>query len=132
MPKTIDVSAVQAALAEVKLDGWLVYDFHRSDPLGYRILGIPDEPVATRRGSYLVPAKGEPSKIVHRIEIDMLDAAPGARLPYSSLKELNERLDGILRGLKRVAMQYSPENAIPYISRVDAGTIEMVRRRGVE
>jgi Xaa-Pro aminopeptidase len=132
MPKTLDVAAVQAALAEFKLDGWLFYDFHRSDPLGYRILGIPDERMATRRWFYLIPAKGEPSKIVHRIEIDMLDAAPGSKLPYSSLKELNERLDGVLRGMRRVAMQYSPENAIPYISRVDAGTIEMVRRRSVE
>lgn len=132
MPKTLDVAAVQAALTEFKLDGWLFYDFHRSDPLGYRILGIPEERMATRRWFYLIPAKGEPSKIVHRIEIGMLDAAPGSKLPYSSLKELNERLDGVLKGLRRVAMQYSPENAIPYISRVDAGTIEMVRRRGVE
>jgi len=132
MPRPLDVAAVQEVLASFDLDGWLFYDFHRSDPLAYRILGIPGDKMATRRWFYLVPVKGEPLKIVHRIESAMLDTAPGTRLPYSGLAEMNARLDEILKGRRRVAMQYSPENSIPYISRVDAGTIETIRRRGVE
>jgi len=132
MPRPLDLAAVREALASFKLDGWLFYDFHHSDPLGYRILGLPEDRMATRRWFYFIPAKGEPSKITHKIEPEMLEPAPGQRLPYSGLSELNDRLDSILKGRKRIAMQYSPENAIPYISRVDAGTMEMIRKRGVE
>src|SRR5262249_34089872 len=114
MPRPLDVAAVQEALAAFKLDGWLFYDFHHSDPLGYRILGLPEDRMATRGWFYFIPARGEPSKITHRIEPDMLEPAIGARLPYSVLHELNQRLDAILKGARRVAMQYSPENAIPY------------------
>jgi Xaa-Pro aminopeptidase len=126
----LDIAAVQEALAGCGIDGWLFYDFRRSDPLAYRVLGLPDDRMATRRWFYLIPARGEPVKVVHRIEPDMLEPAPGSRLPYSSLAELEDRLDEILKGRRTLAMQYSPENAIPYVSRVDAGTIEMVRRRG--
>ncbi len=132
MPRVLDVAAVQEALVSFKLDGWLFYDFHRSDPLAYRILGLGADRMTTRRWFYLIPDSGEPLKVVHRIEPDALEPAPGARLPYSSLAELNARLDQVLKGRRRIAMQYSPDNAIPYISRVDAGTMEMVRARRVE
>jgi Xaa-Pro aminopeptidase len=132
MSRSLDVASVQQALASFKLDGWLFYDFHHSDPLAYRILGLPGDRMATRRWFYYIPASGEPSKIVHRIEINMIEPAPGKKLPYSGLVELNKRLDDVLKGSRRIAMQYSPDNAIPYVSRVDAGTMEMVRRRGVE
>ena len=132
MAGKFDLRGVQEALRSYGLDGWLFYDFHRSDPMAYSILGLPEDRMATRRWFYFVPAEGEPSKVVHRIEMQALDPAPGTSLPYAGLAELNARLDRILEGAGRIAMQYSPENAIPYISRVDAGTLEMVRLRGVE
>jgi Xaa-Pro aminopeptidase len=132
MPRTVNIQEIQAALREFGLDGWLFYDFHRSDPLAYRILGLPDSSMASRRWFFLIPASGAPIKIVHRIEPDSLEPAPGERRLYAGLAELNDRLDQSLKGMKKIAMQYSPENAIPYISRVDAGTIETVRARGVE
>jgi len=132
MAGQIDLPGMQEALRGFGLDGWLFYDFHRSDPMAYSILGLPEDRMATRRWFYYVPAEGEPSRIVHRIEMQALDPAPGKDLPYAGLAELNSRLDQVLKGVKRVAMQYSPENAIPYISRVDAGTLEMVKLRGVE
>jgi Xaa-Pro aminopeptidase len=132
MPTSLDVPAVQEALRSFGLDGWLFYDFHRSDPIAYRILGLPDDRMASRRWFYLIPATGEPSKIVHRIELDSLEPAPGALCPYAGHSELEARLDAALKGVRRIAMQYSPGNAIPYVSRVDAGTMEQVRRRGVE
>jgi Xaa-Pro aminopeptidase len=132
MSRTINVEEIQEALREAGLDGWLFYDFHRSDPVAYRVLGLPEGSMASRRWFYLLPATGTPLKIVHRIEPDSLEPAPGEKRLYAGLAELNTRLDEALRGRKRVAMQYSPENAIPYISRVDAGTVETVRARGVE
>ncbi len=126
------VEEIQAALRESSLDGWLLYDFHRSDPIAYRILGLPESRMASRRWFYMIPARGAPLKIVHRIEPDSLEPAPGERKLYAGLTELGSRLDETLRGARRIAMQYSPENAIPYVSRVDAGTIEMIRSRGVE
>lgn len=140
------VAEIQRALAQAQLDGWLFYDFRKSDPLAYRILKLDQHSFASRRWFYYVPATGEPVKIVHRIEHDKLDGLPGRRLIYMRWQQLhgfvNEALgagrdargqsghDGSAR--PRVAMQYSPNNDIPYVSRVDAGTIELVRSMGVE
>ncbi|HXI04631.1 MAG TPA: M24 family metallopeptidase [Candidatus Saccharimonadales bacterium] len=132
MPEKMDLEAVQESLRQSGCDGWLFYDFHRSDPIAYRLLGIPDGRMTSRRWFYLVPATGAPVKIVHRIEPESLEPAPGEALLYAGLEELDSRLDKTLKGLKKIAMQYSPGNAVPYISRVDAGTVEMVRARGVE
>lgn len=132
MSTSMNVEALQEAIREAGLDGWLFYDFHMSDPIAYSILGLPRESMASRRWFYLLPAKGTPLKIVHRIEMDSLEPAPGEKRPYAGLAELDARLDEALKGLGKVAMQYSPDNAIPYISRVDAGTVESVRARGVE
>ncbi len=131
MTHSARIEEIQAALKEAALDGWLFYDFHKSDPIAYSILGLPER-MASRRWFYLIPARGTPLKLVHRIEPDSLEPAPGERRLYAGLAELLSRLDEALKGTKRIAMQYSPENAIPYISRVDAGTVEMIRSRGVE
>lgn len=131
----LDIEAIQEALGDVEgrtLGGWLFYDFHGLDPISLSILRIPPEGMATRRWFYFVPAAGEPVKICHRIEANALDHIPGRRLLYSGWKELDEHLASTLKGAGAVAMQYSPRNAIPYISRVDAGTVEMVRGCGVE
>src|SRR5215471_5091977 len=131
------VTEIQAALREARLDGWLFYDFRHSDPLAYRILKLDEKMFASRRWFYYVPASGEPVKIVQSIEQFKLDSLPGKKLIFRGWQELHVRLREVLgpkgKGpMRRVAMQYSPMNDIPYISRVDAGTIEIVRSFGVE
>src|SRR5213083_2274089 len=130
------VAEIQAALRDTKLDGWLFYDFRHSDPLAYRILKLDEKMAASRRWFYYVPASGEPVKIVQSIEQFKLDSLPGKKLVFRGWQELHARLREVLGGAKeskrRIAMQYSPMNDIPYISRVDAGTIELVRSFGVE
>ena len=131
MPLPID--AVQRALTEDGFDGWLLYDFHGSNPIAARLAGLADgHKMATRRWYYLIPAKGEPRGLVHAIERHNLDGLPGAKRPYAGRKQLDDGLRELLAGLKRVAMEYSPANNIPYVSRVDAGTVEAVRQLGVD
>jgi len=130
MARTAEISA---ALAEASLDGWLFYDFRMSDPLAYRILGIPEKGITTRRWFHFIPAAGEPCAIVSAVEAHRLDAlAPAKRIVYRSEREMIAALAGVLRGRRRIAMNYSPECAIPYVSRVDSGTVELVRSMGVE
>jgi Xaa-Pro aminopeptidase len=128
------VAEIQRALKDAGLDGWLFYDFRQSDPLAYRILKLDPKQFSTRRWFYFVPAAGEPTRINHAIEQGKLDLLPGRKLIYSSWQRLNENLRDALSTANgsRIAMQYSPENSIPYISRVDAGTIELVRSLGAE
>jgi len=131
------VIEIQGALRAAKLDGWLFYDFRHSDPLAYRILKLDENMLASRRWFYYVPASGEPVKIVQSIEQFKLDSLRGKKLVFRGWQELQARLREALgpaaKGSKRrIAMQYSPMNDIPYISRVDAGTIELVRSFGVE
>jgi Xaa-Pro aminopeptidase len=131
MPLPID--AVQRALSEDGFDGWLLYDFHGSNPIATRLAGLGDgQKMATRRWYYLIPAKGEPRGLVHAIERHNLDGLPGAKRPYAGRQQLDAGLRELLQGLKRVAMEYSPGNNIPYLSRVDAGTVESVRQLGVD
>ncbi len=127
----MDLARIQEALRREKLDGWLFFDHHVRDPLAYRILGLPQGHV-TRRWYYLIPAMGEPRGLVHRIESHVIAALPGEKAQYSSWQEQHAELGRMLQGLKRVAMQYSPRCAVPYVAMVDAGTIEFVRAQGVE
>ena len=126
------IDPIQQALRDAKLDGWLFFDHHRRDPLAYRILGISDGIEPTRRWYYFVPAHGEPHKLVHRIESHTLDNLDGDAETYCSWTDQQSKLNRILAGSTRVAMQYSENCAIPYVSMVDAGTIELVRKAGVE
>jgi len=128
----MDISAIQAALRDARLDGWLFYDHHYRDPLAYRILGLPQGLNVTRRWYYFVPATGEPKKLVHRIESGRLDALPGAKVEYSSWQELEAGIEAMLAGQTKIAMQYSPRNAIMYVALVDAGTVELLRSLGKE
>jgi Xaa-Pro dipeptidase len=125
-----DLSAIQQALQENKIDGWLFYDHHHRDPLAYSILGLDPNAHITRRWFYLIPAQGEPKKLVHRIEAGRLDTLPGTKSVYSSWQELESQLEVLLTGQTKIAMQYSPRNAIMYVSMVDAGTIELLRSLG--
>jgi Xaa-Pro dipeptidase len=127
------VTAVQQALRQDGLDGWLLYDFHGSNPIATRITGLATTAkMATRRWYYLIPAEGEPRGLVHAIERHNLDGVPGEKRPYAGREQLASGLRDLLKGMKRVAMEYSAGNAIPYISRVDAGTVEAVRQLGIE
>ncbi len=129
----LPILAVQQALREDGLDGWLLYDFHGSNPIATRLTDLATSTkLATRRWYYLVPAEGAPRGLVHAIERHNLDALPGEKVVYSGREQLAAGLKQLLRGMKRIAMEYSPGNAIPYISRVDAGTVEAVRQHGVE
>jgi len=129
----MNLDAIQSALREQKLDGWLFYDHHHRDPIAYRILGLSESLHVTRRWYYLIPAEGEPRKLVHRIEAGRLDTLPGVKADYSaysSWQELEANLKTMLAPYSRLAMQYSPRNAIMYVSMVDAGTVELLREFG--
>ena len=127
-----DIRALQSAIRELGFDGWLLYDFRGLNVLAARVAGTA-EGHRTRRWFYYVPAFGEPRKLVHRIEQASLDHLPGNdKTVYLRWQELEAGVGKILGGAKRVAMEYVPRNANPYISRVDAGTVELVRSFGVE
>src|ERR1041385_4961395 len=128
----MELAKIQQEIRNQKLDGWLFFDHHLRDPLAYRVLGFNAPRTPTRRWYYLIPAHGEPRGLEHRIERGMTGNLPGEKIPYSSWGEQVEGLRRITSGLKRVAMQYSPNCAIPYVSMVDAGTIELVRSIGIE
>lgn len=129
-PATLE--RIQEALRREKLDGWLFFDHHQRDALAYRVLGFQPASHVTRRWYYMIPAQGEPIGMVHRIESGMLNALPGEKIKYSSWSEQQGTLATLLKGCKRVAMQYSPLCAVPYVAMVDAGTVELVRSNGVE
>jgi len=128
----MQLDKIQQELRNQNLDGWLFFDHHLRDPLAYRVLGLTPPAAPTRRWYYLIPAEGEPRGLEHRIERGMTGGLPGRKIPYSSWTEQVEGLRQITAGLRRVAMQYSPNCAIPYVSMVDAGTIELVRGVGIE
>jgi Xaa-Pro dipeptidase len=128
----LDIAAVQASLTAAGLDGWLLYDFHGSNPIAQSLAGLTHAAkMTTRRWYYYIPADGEPRGLVHAIERHNLDGLPGTMRPYAGRASLDEGLDTLLAGATRIAMEYSPGCDIPYVSRVDAGTLESVRKRGV-
>jgi len=126
----MNLEAIQSALRDANLDGWLFYDHHHRDPIGESILGLDPKAHITRRWYYFIPATGEPRKLNHRIEQGRLDSLPGSKGLYSSWQELRAGLKAMLSGFRRIAMQYSPNNDIMYVSMVDAGTIESLRSLG--
>jgi Xaa-Pro dipeptidase len=128
----MNLSAIQAALRERKFDAWLFYDHHHRDALAYSILGLPEKLHVTRRWYYLIPANGEPVKLNHRVEPKHLDSLPGKQQHYGPWPEMHQKLREMLAPYKRVAMQYSPNNNIMYVSIVDGGTLELLRGFGIE
>jgi len=127
-----DLDVVQKAIREADVDAWLFAQFHGRDPLATRVLALPADSFQTRRWYYLIPAEGEPRGLVHAIEPHALENLPGSRQRYRTWQELDAGLDSLLDGVGRVAMQYSPQNRVPYVAMVDAGTVEVVRERGAE
>ena len=128
----MNLETIQAAIREAGIDGWLFYDHHHRDSIAARILGLDEKAHITRRWYYFVPTVGEPRKLVHRVEQGRLDSLPGSKALYSSWQELAGWIEAMLFGVRRIAMQYSPNNAIMYVSMVDAGTVEFLRSLGKE
>ena len=130
----VDIAAIQAALVADGVEGWLLYDFRGLNPIAAEITGVARQGghLATRRWFYLIPAHGEPRKLVHAIERASLAHLPGRTEKYAGREQLETGLRRLLAGLPRVAMEYSPNCAIPYVARVDAGTVELVRQAGAD
>src|SRR3974390_491451 len=126
----MDLTAIQSALRQRNIDAWLFYDHHHRDPIAYRVLGLPWSLMVTRRWYYLIPASGEPVKLVHKIEAGHLDSLPGKKYQYAGWQELFDSLKTILGPYRDIAMQYSPNNLVFTVSLVDAGTIDMIRGLG--
>jgi len=124
------LAAIQSALRERNIDAWLFYDHHHRDPIAYRVLGLPANLMVTRRWFYLIPAHGDPVKLVHKIEAGHLDSLPGTKRQYSGWQELFENLKAMLAAYRDIAMQYSPNNSVFTISLVDAGTVDLLRGLG--
>ena len=126
----MNLPAIQSTLRERNIDGWLFYDHHHRDPIAYRVLGLPENMMVTRRWFYLIPAEGDPVKLVHKIEAGHLDSLPGKKYQYSGWQELFEQLKSMLAKHLDLAMQYSPNNSVFTISLVDAGTVDLLRGLG--
>ena len=130
---SLDIAAIQSALREDGLDGWLLYDFHGSNPIARGVARLDSTgKLSTRRWYYLIPSSGEPRALVHVIEPSSLAHLPGFRTLYADRQALSDGVAKILKGCRRVAMEFSPLGAIPYVSRVDAGTVDAVRALGAE
>ena len=129
---SFELEQIQKAIADFGFDGWLLYDFRGLNVLAIRVLKIPESGIGSRRFFYFIPAEGEPQKLVHRIEESALDHLPGEKHVYLTWQQLHEGIETIIGDAKRIAMEYSPNNSNPYVSRVDAGTIELVRSFGVD
>jgi len=128
----MNLDAIQLALRNAGIDGWLFFDFHHRDLMAYKILGLSTEGLTTRRWFYFIPAEGAPVKLSHKVEPRKLDPLPGEQRFYLAWTELHESLKQIVAGKRKIAMQYSPMNSIPYVSVADAGTVELIRSFGPE
>ena len=128
----MELKRIQQALADEKLDGWLFYDFRKSNPIAYQVLSLPAEDLYTRRWYYFIPARGTPTALISAVESHILHSLPGERRIFRTWQQLHAYLEALLPVGTRVAMEYSPLNAIPYVARVDAGTVDLVRSYGVE
>ncbi|MDA1166455.1 MAG: M24 family metallopeptidase, partial [Planctomycetota bacterium] len=127
-----NLEQIQNALVELNVDAWLLCDFRGSNVLARRVLQLPDDQMGSRRCFYCIPKEGTPHKLVHRIESGVFDHLPGERTIYLKWQELEAGIETLTKNRRRIAMEYSPRNSNPYISKVDAGTIELVRSFGAE
>ncbi len=124
---TARLDDIRAAVREMSLDGWLLYDFHGVNPVASRVLGIGG--MATRRLFVLIPADGAPVAIAHRIELQPLQGFPGTIEAYSTWEELHRHLGAVVSG-RKLAMEVSPDDAVPYLDRVPSGVVGLIERLG--
>lgn len=127
-----NLASIQQSLRDFGFDGWLLYDFRGSNEPARRVLDLGGRPPGSRRFFYMIPARGQPRKLVHAIEPRALDHLPGSKTVYMSWRELEKGLAELVSGEKRVAMEYAPGVSNPYVSKVDAGTVEFARGLGIE
>ncbi|MGB7624125.1 MAG: aminopeptidase P family protein, partial [Terriglobia bacterium] len=127
---SIDISGIQAALKDYKIDGWLMYDFQGGNPIARKVVGWKEGTMLTRRWWLWIPQSGEPVRLHSVIEPTNLDFLPGRKILFLSWRDMTEHLTEMMKGATTVAMEYSPRCAIPYLSRVDAGTIELIQSLG--
>ena len=127
-----NLQQIQFFLEKFSIDGWLIYDFNHQNLLAYKVLGLDSSKHVKRRFFYFIPREGSPIKVLHKIEAHVLDELEGGSIFYSSWKSLHECLAKILQNVKNVAMEFSTLNNNPYISKVDAGTIDLIRSFGKE
>jgi Xaa-Pro aminopeptidase len=127
-----DIARIQQQLRATGVDGWLLCDFHNRDKIGYAVLGLDFAKFTSRRWFYWIPANGEPGRLSSKVEPHRLDDLPGPQHWYLSWRELHDGLKSLLGGARTVAMQWSPDCNIPYVSITDGGTIDLVRRLGYE
>ena len=128
----MNLESIQGEIRRTGLDGWLFFDHHQRDPIAYRVLGLQPSGHVSRRWYYFIPARGEPRGLVHQVEPHVLDALPGVRVRYARWQEQEAGLRQLLQGARRIAMQYSPRCAVPYVANVDAGTVEWIRDLDVD
>ncbi|HEX3643237.1 MAG TPA: hypothetical protein VHV10_18285, partial [Ktedonobacteraceae bacterium] len=128
----MELERIQQALRDEQVDGWLFYDFRKSNPIAYQVLGLPSQEMYSRRWFYFVPTQGTPTAVISAVEPHTLHSLPGQRLIFRTWQEMHTHVHSLLDSGTRIAMEYSPMNAIPYVSRVDAGTIDLVRSFGVD
>jgi len=126
----MNTDAIQTYLAEHDLDGWLLVDFHRNNSVFTELLAITG--MLTRRAFLYIPARGKPTAVVHAIEKSQFVSIPAKIITYSGYRQFESELGKLLIGGGRIAMEYSPKGRLPYVAKVDAGTIELVRDFGVE
>lgn len=127
-----NLAEIQKALQAADLDGWLLFDFRGMNPIAAQVAGLPAEGVFSRRWAYWIPARGEAARLVHRIEAGPFANAKEAVSTYVTWQDLTRGLQALLGPARRIAMEFSPGGAIPYVARVDAGTIDLIRGLGVE
>ncbi len=125
-----DLTAVQGLLAVQRLDGWLLYDRDGQNSIAVRLVKPDGRP--QRPWFYMIPAKGEPLALVHNSEVRNFESLPGKKLTYLGYRDLDKQLKAMLKGVKSVAIEYSPKAAVPNVSRVDAGTVELIKGAGVQ
>src|SRR5436190_7839490 len=128
---SLPLQSIQRTLAMEQIDGWLLYDFHGSNPIAVKLAGLGRGKMTTRRWFYFIPAAGTPKKLVHAIEPDVLDGLPGDRVMYAGRRQFEQQATDMLRGCKVLAMEYSAECGIPYLSGVVAGTVDFLRSIGM-
>lgn len=124
--------SIQQKLKDEKMNGWLIYDFRRNNDIGCDFLEIPHDQLLTRRFFYWIPKYGEPVKVVSLVEPNSLDHLPGKKLTYLSWQNLEQYVKSLLTPQTSIVMEYSPKNAVPAVSKVDAGTMDLIRSFGVD
>jgi Xaa-Pro aminopeptidase len=128
----MNTSEIQQILKKYNIDAWFLYDFRHSNPIAWKTLGLHAEAHCTRRWAVIIPAEGEPVKIVNGIEAHTLAQVEAREIRYSSRLDWQDSITNSLKSFTTIALEYSPMGDLPTISKVDAGTVEFLKTLGKE